>query len=446
MVLKDKMDALAEEKQNKKDILNIKGQAISAGITDPTILSQIGNAKSADEAMQILGTNMPSEEKGMVMDLASKYVDAGITLKDSLATAQAKLKNSRIYQDQVGAGVGGGGTGGGVDGGGIVTDASGNSYDIASYATDPTHETKVQSILKNIGQMTSWEQMDSYIQRVAPGSKVTGEMIGKAAEKYGVSWEMMMAIMQQDSSFGTAGKGARTFNPGNVGNTDSGAEVNYGDWQSGVDAVAKNLSGRKTTATSGLSSRAEAVYNNPMLINQYTATEKGKIIDEISNAGLDPSGLVGKALSDTAIKEISQTQDALDSLNDLMTKIKDNKEYIGPIKGLAYLNPWSKARKVLADIDRIRQTVGKALGGGVLRKEDEEKYKKILATITDTPETAEYKIVQLIADINSNLKNYATNQGLSGRYVDSSILNSVSSSGQSTMTDDEAWKIYQSTK
>ena len=44
-----------------------------------------------------------------------------------------------------------------------------------------------------------------------------------------------------------------------------------------------------------------------------------------------------------------------------------------------------------ADVDRARQTVGKALGGGVLRKEDEDKYKKILATLNDTPETAVYK-------------------------------------------------------
>jgi hypothetical protein len=42
------------------------------------------------------------------------------------------------------------------------------------------------------------------------------------------------------------------------------------------------------------------------------------------------------------------------------------------------VNPWSGSRKVQAEIDRVRQLVGKALEGGVLRKEDEEKYKKIL--------------------------------------------------------------------
>lgn len=326
---------------------------------------------------------------------------------------------------------------------GIVTDASGASYDIASYATDPNHESAVQSILNNIGQMTSWEQMDEYIQLVAPGSPVTGEMIGRAAEKHGVSWEAMMAIMQQDSNFGTAGAGARSFNPGNVGNTETatstGQLVNYGSWQAGVDAVAKNLAWRKVSGASDLSSRAQAVYNNPLLINQYTSTEKGKIIDEIANAGLDTSSLVGKALSDTAIKEIAQTQDALDALNDLAQKVKDNVRYIGPLSGWQKINPWSKARQIQADIDRIRQTVGKALEGGVLRKEDEEKYKKILATITDTPETAEYKITQLIADISSNLKNYVELQGLSGRYIDESIL---PKSSNATLNDEDAYQIY----
>ena len=40
-------------------------------------------------------------EKGLVLDLASKYADAGISPNDSLAVAQSKLLKSRIYQDQV---------------------------------------------------------------------------------------------------------------------------------------------------------------------------------------------------------------------------------------------------------------------------------------------------------------------------------------------------------
>lgn len=131
---------------------------------------------------------------------------------------------------------------------GVVTDATGNSYDISYYATDPNHEKAVSSLVSNIGQFKSISDINNYIKQVAPNSPVTGEMIAKAAEKYGVSWEVMTAMMQQDSSLGTAGKGARTFNPGNVGNDDSGNIKNYGNWQSGVDAVAQWLSKHKTDA------------------------------------------------------------------------------------------------------------------------------------------------------------------------------------------------------
>lgn len=128
-------------------------------------------------------------------------------------------------------------------------------------------------------------------------------------------------------------------------------------------------------------------------------------------------GGANTALSESAIKEIAETQNAIDGLIDLRSKIQDNLQYIGPISGLQSLNPFSKARQVQADVDRIRQTVGKALEGGVLRKEDEEKYKKILATLTDTPETALYKIDQLIDDIQTNYNRFLEAQSGAGRYT-----------------------------
>ena len=41
------------------------------------------------------------DKKSLIMDYIGKYGDAGITLNDSLETAQAKLKTSKIYQDQI---------------------------------------------------------------------------------------------------------------------------------------------------------------------------------------------------------------------------------------------------------------------------------------------------------------------------------------------------------
>lgn len=43
----------------------------------------------------------PDADKELVMNLASKYIDAGILPTDSLKDAYAKIPNSKIYQDQV---------------------------------------------------------------------------------------------------------------------------------------------------------------------------------------------------------------------------------------------------------------------------------------------------------------------------------------------------------
>jgi predicted 3-demethylubiquinone-9 3-methyltransferase (glyoxalase superfamily) len=142
-----------------------------------------------------------------------------------------------IYGD-VGARASAGGQGEAVD----VAKGIVGGYDIKSYATDPRHEQKVSKILGSMGQMESVDQMNRYIRKVAPDSPVTGDMVAAASRRYGVSWEMIMAMMQQDSTFGTKGKAVRTLNPGNVGNDDAGNERNYGTWQEGVDAVAEWLS------------------------------------------------------------------------------------------------------------------------------------------------------------------------------------------------------------
>lgn len=53
------------------------------------------------------------------------------------------------------------------------------------------------------------------------------------------------------------------------------------------------------------------------------------------------------------------------------------------------------AKQKQALIDRVRQVIGKALEGGVLRKEDEAKYTKILPTIGDTPAIVRTKLDNL---------------------------------------------------
>jgi hypothetical protein len=115
-----------------------------------------------------------------------------------------------------------------------------NGYDISAYATDPLYEQKVQTIINAMPPLSNASDITTYIQGIAPGSPVTGDMVLSSAIQYSVDVPLLIAIMQNDSQFGTVGVGARTNNPGNVGNTGS-AERTYNSWAEGVAAVAEWL-------------------------------------------------------------------------------------------------------------------------------------------------------------------------------------------------------------
>jgi hypothetical protein len=158
----------------------------------------------------------------------------------------------------------------------------------------------------------------------------------------------------------------------------------------------------------------DAVIANPALWDDLTPTVKGDIAADLNAKGF--SGF-GRRLTDAAIKQISETKSAIDSLRDLRVTLQENEQYIGPVAGLAALNPYSEAREAQAKIDLVRQRVGKALEGGVLRKEDEEKYRRILATLRDVPSTAIFKVDNLIATLERDLDNYIEEQRSAGRRV-----------------------------
>lgn len=175
------------------------------------------------------------------------------------------------------------------------------------------------------------------------------------------------------------------------------------------------LDSSTTSGIGGVSDASVEYYTQLLAQGKITLAN---VPQNVRNMVVEASrGIINKPLSDVAITKINDTNFAITSLNDLRAKVQTNISQLGPITGLEALNPWSVKRQLQADIDRVRQTVGKALEGGVLRKEDEEKYKKILATITDTPETALYKIDALISSIQRNIEDYKSLQSESGRFV-----------------------------
>lgn len=118
------------------------------------------------------------------------------------------------------------------------------------------------------------------------------------------------------------------------------------------------------------------------------ATNKIKEAQAKSSNGRDLSGTIAVQLGDMDSAKIQ--------LDDLLANASLYNGVIGPIRGLQGLNPYSTEGKAFQQlIATTKQIIGKGLEGGVLRKEDEIKYEKILPTQFDTMETFKLKQQQL---------------------------------------------------
>lgn len=421
---------IEELKTKLKDVEANKTTIANLFVSNPTIATKAGLSltDSKEETTKKLTdfyTKNPQytpENQAWIKSARDKYFDAGITMDDSVETVKSKIQNSALYAkdsyykgvnitpdtsnatiDDFVAAIGGQESSGDYNAENGRTKAYGKFQILPS--NWPSWSSEYASNVLNIST------------RELPKTPENQEAVAKYKmqqyyNKYG-NWEDVASMWYSGKPFSQVVSEGWADKKMGKGNEPS------------VREYVNSVIGRMGNGTNGLSETAKAVMANPLLINNYTPTRKGQIIDELTNAGVDTSNFSTKPLSDTAIKEAEQYRSALASLDVLETKVKDNLQFVGPITGFAALNPWSEARKDQADIDRVRQTVGKALEGGVLRKEDEEKYKKILATLTDTPETALYKISALKDTLNRDLESYLNAQSASGRYVGDSNKSSI---------------------
>ena len=109
---------------------------------------------------------------------------------------------------------------------GVILDG----FNLSSYSTNPNYLTNVTKIFNSIqsANLQSAADINSYIQKHSSNSPITGQMVLNTSNNYGTDTSILLTIMQEESSFGTQGKGANTFNPGNVGNDDAGNIKNWG--------------------------------------------------------------------------------------------------------------------------------------------------------------------------------------------------------------------------
>lgn len=113
-------------------------------------------------------------------------------------------------------------------------------------------------------------------------------------------------------------------------------------------------------------------------------------------AGAASSGTKKAKLPATTVLELSGAQEAIKQLDQMMGSAADLKKDYGPLNGLRTINPYdSEAQDFNQLVATTKQVIGKGLEGGVLRKEDEAKYEKIIPTFGDTKEVRIQKAKQL---------------------------------------------------
>jgi hypothetical protein len=117
-----------------------------------------------------------------------------------------------------------------------------------------------------------------------------------------------------------------------------------------------------------------------------TEAEINKILAESGRGG-------GKQLPADKVLAVQEGKQIPKMLEDLKATFGDTESF-GPIKGLlGKLNPYdTKSATANAQISTAAQSFGRYMEGGVLRKEDEEKYRKMFPSITDTPQIAANKL------------------------------------------------------
>lgn len=122
-------------------------------------------------------------------------------------------------------------------------------------------------------------------------------------------------------------------------------------------------------------------------------------------AGRKPASTreTGRQVTSGDAGDIAEFNTALDDVDTLRETLKGNaatgaSAQVGAAlpNAVTEFTGWgSDAKKKQAVIDRVKQVIGKALEGGVLRKEDETKYAKILPTIGDPPDVVDAKLAGL---------------------------------------------------
>jgi hypothetical protein len=102
----------------------------------------------------------------------------------------------------------------------------------------------------------------------------------------------------------------------------------------------------------------------------------------------------GKIIGAPTVVNVNEGAASARKLPDIDVLIESNKDIFGPIGGTARsINPYdTRAQSIDAEMRAASQQFGRYMEGGVLRKEDEDKYRRMFPKIGDTYSVAKNKL------------------------------------------------------
>lgn len=102
----------------------------------------------------------------------------------------------------------------------------------------------------------------------------------------------------------------------------------------------------------------------------------------------------GKELTQNMVRTLNEGNQIPQMLDDVRAALEASKDIMGPVEGRRRsMNPWDERSQTLeSQVRAASQAFGRFMEGGVLRKEDEAKYRRMFPNASDTPEVAKNKL------------------------------------------------------
>ncbi len=309
--------------------------------------------------------SMPEEQKrafeksndlpiGFLDNPSQKEIDNVVTLKDAAGNEYLVDKVSgKLITSSAGRNIPNN-----IGSNAIVESPDGQFFDLSTYAADPGYGTSINSILKQMGQLTD-ENLQEYISGKSPNSRITAEDIKMASAATGVPWEPLVAILQKEGSFGTSNVSINNNNPGGITWSESyasshpgvtkgtarppaegGNYVKFPTMGDGVKAVAEQLSNRAISADEAQSKKMEGL------------SDVDAIVQGIIDGSIPPSttGLYGKS----AAVKAGLAKRGFD-LNKAGLQYEANKKFINSANSATQLKMRQAEASVEKSLESLRQ-------------------------------------------------------------------------------------------